>query len=199
MDNDAFDDPYDSGAPAHLLPNVEATLLSVWRRVLDEGGGPELTLAEAAALLGSSVDSVRRRIRSGQIRAYKDGKGRIRVSASVTYTPELEQLPEDATPSTETVSRMWRELKEARQHLSRVQSSNRSLREELQATEAALEYTKGEVANLWAVITKRRESGKEESAGPASRLSAERQRIQGKIANMRDIARRKRFPWSMAG
>ncbi len=199
MNNDGFEEPDGSEASAHLLPQGEATLLSVWRRVLEEGGSPQLTLAEAATLLGSSVGSVRRRIRAGQIRAFKDSKGRIRINASVTYAPEVEPLLEDAAATSETVSRLWYELKEVRDELVDARSTNRRLRDELEATEAALEYTKGEVANLWAVMTSRNQSRQAEPSGPPSRLSVERQRIQGKISNMRDIARRRRFPWSMAG
>jgi excisionase family DNA binding protein len=197
VNEEAFEVQDDPGASVQVPPHVEATLLSVWRRVIEEGGGPELTLAEAAALLGSSVDSVRRRIRAGQIRAYKDGKGRIRVSASVTYSPE--PLPEDITPSAETVARLWQELKEAREQLVQARNVNRALREELDATEAALDYTKGEVSNLWRVITSRNGTDEDVHGGPASRLTAERQRIQGKISNMRTIAKRRRFPWLLAG
>ena len=199
MEYDSFDAPSELEAPAQLVPQVEATMRSVWRRVIEEGGSSELTLAEAAALLGSSVESVRRRVRAGRVRAYKDSKGRIRVNASVTYAPEFDLLPEDVTPTGETVSRLWQELKEVRDELAEVQSANQSLREELGASEAALEYTKGEVANLWAVMTNRRQAQREEQSAPPSRLSVERQRIQGKIANMRNMARRKRFPWSIAG
>ncbi len=41
--------------------------------------GPALTIPEAAAALGVSTDTVRRRIRHGDLSATKDGKGRLRV------------------------------------------------------------------------------------------------------------------------
>ncbi|HEX5369516.1 MAG TPA: hypothetical protein VFY10_08890 [Dehalococcoidia bacterium] len=201
MNSDFSEHANGPGAPAELLPNIEAALLSAWRRVIEEGGGPELTLEEASALLGSSADGLRRSIRGGQIRAYKDSKGRIRVNASVTYAPEFEPLSGDAAATGETVSRALTDLRQAREELVQLQETNRGLREELDAAEAALEYTKSEVANLWQVITSRNEprARADDSTNPASRLSVERQRIQGKISNMRDIARRRRFPWSMAG
>ena len=46
---------------------LEAIFFSYWRRALQAGGGLDLTLPEAAAVLGVSVDSLRRRIKAGEI------------------------------------------------------------------------------------------------------------------------------------
>src|SRR5688500_4783939 len=133
--------------PSHRLPQVEHTLLSVWRRTVTQGGGPQLTLAEAAALLGSSVDSVRRRIKAGQIRAFRDRRGRIRVDASVTYDPFEEDYVPDATDG-EAVGRLWEELKQVRAKLEESESDKARLLYELQAPEDALEYTMTVVVNI---------------------------------------------------
>jgi excisionase family DNA binding protein len=190
--------------PSDRLPQVESTLLSVWRRTVTEGGGPQLTLAEAAALLGSSVDSVRRRIKAGQIRAFRDRRGRIRVDASVTYDP-LEEDLQDVSDS-EAVSRLWEELKQVRAQLEEVEADNARLLNELQATENALEYTKAEVANLWRAMTTRNVQQSRIEYAPKTvdhatviDFAQERTRIQGKIADVRSLARRKKFPWLQTG
>ena len=183
---------------------MESTLLSVWRRTVTEGGGPQLTLTEAAALLGSSVESVRRRLKTGQIRAFRDRRGRIRVDASITYDA-MDEAPETSTDG-ETIARLWQELKEARGKLEEAESVNARLLNELQATENALEYTKAEVANLWRAMTTR--SVQQTQIDHASRsvdqrkvldFAQERTRIQGKIADVRSLARRRKFPWLQTG
>ena len=187
------------------LPQVEATLLSVWRRTVTEGGGPELTLAEAAALLGSSVDSVRRRIRAGKIRAFRDGRGRIRVNASVTYDPIEGRIFEGATDS-EALSRLCEEVKVLRSQLEASEAEKVRLLNELQATENALEYTKAEVANLWRAMTTRnlRQTQGDSRGTQADRTTVldfaqERMRIQTKIADARSLARRRKWPWLQVG
>jgi excisionase family DNA binding protein len=191
--------------PSDRLPQVEHTLLSVWRRTVTEGGGPQLTLAEAAALLGSSVDSVRRRIKAGQIRAFRDRRGRIRVDASVTYDPFEEDYVPDATDS-EAVGRLWEELKQVRAKLEESETENARLLNELQATENALEYTKTEVANLWRAMTTRnvRQTQIEYPSPTVDHtvvldFAQERHRIQGKIADVRSLARRRKWPWPQTG
>ncbi len=196
--------PLSRDDPSDRLPQVETTLLSVWRRSVTEGGGPQLTLAEAAALLGSSVDSVRRRIKAGQIRAFRDRRGRIRVDASVTYDTSEEEEFQDA--DSEAVGRLWEELKQVRAKLEESVSENARLLNELQATENALEYTKAEVANLWRAMTTRtaRQTQIEYSAPPVDNAAVldfalERSRIQGKIADVRSLARRRKWPWPQTG
>jgi len=175
-------------------------MLSVWRRVLTEGGGPELTLAEAATLLGSSVETVRRRIKAGQIRAFHDDRGRIRISASVTYTPDG-AFETDAVGA-EAIARMWKELKAVHEQLDLSRAEEARLQMELDAAEKALEYTKAEVANLWQVMTSRnlkqaaRKATEEVHEGPkVLDLAEQRTRIRTKIADVRELARRRRWPW----
>src|SRR5262249_60460793 len=68
-------------------PDLEAVLMAVWRRVMEEGCGPEMSLTEAAAVLGASVASVRRRVAEGVIPAYRDTKGRIRIVPRIVAPP----------------------------------------------------------------------------------------------------------------
>jgi excisionase family DNA binding protein len=183
-----------------MAQHVEATMLSVWRRVLTEGGGPELTLAEAATLLGSSVDTVRRRIKAGQIRAFHDDRGRIRISASVTYTPDGD-IDTDAADA-ESMARMWNELKAVHEQLDAARAEEERLQAELEAAEKALDYTKAEVANLWQVLTTRnlkqaaRKAAEIAHEGPkVLDLAEQRTRIRTKVNEVREIARRRRWPW----
>jgi hypothetical protein len=195
------DDHPDTG-----LPQVENTLLSALRRTVSEGGGSQLTLTEAAALLGSSVENVGRRIKAGTIRTFRDRRGRLRVNASVTYdVDDGDVVPEES--DSEAVARLWEELKHARARIEEMEAENGRLQNELQATENALEYTKVEVANLWRAMTTRNVRQARIDYAPPAALSEsnvldfaqERTRIQGKIADVRSLARRKKFPWVQTG
>jgi hypothetical protein len=207
--------------------------------VLTEGGGPELTLPEAAALLGTSVESVRRRIRAGQIRAFYDERGRVRIVATVTPPPGF-ALPEE--PPLEHVmdpgiAQVWEELKltrtsldetlaenvdlrerlaqlyerteEMRRELYQARSEGQVLQDELDNTREALEYTQGELAAMWRVMSTRAErfehslgitDGNEafDLARGRSDMSEERLRIQAQISRVRDLSRRRRWPWPQA-
>jgi hypothetical protein len=221
-------------------PEIEATLLAVWRRVLTEGGGPELTLPEAAVLLGTSVESVRRRIKAGQIRAFHDERGRVRIVATVTPPPGLDLLEEPLEAEQEDgVARLWEELKAARaslddtvaenvdlrERLAQIYQSSEEMRRELNQTRSeaqvlqdeldnareALEYTQGELAAMWRVMSSRAErlerahslgltDGNEAfdlSRGHAA-MTEERLRIQTQISRVRDLSRRRRWPWPQA-
>jgi hypothetical protein len=224
----------------NVPPEVEATLLAVWRRVLTEGGGPELTLPEAAVLLGTSVESVRRRIKAGQIRAFHDERGRVRIVATVTPPPGFDLPEQPLEPEHEVgVARLWEELKAARASLDETVSENVELRErlaqvyersedmrrelnqarseaqvlqdELDNTREALEYTQGELASMWRVMSSRAERLEREhslgltggneafdlSRGHAA-MTEERLRIQTQISRVRDLSRRRRWPWPQA-
>lgn len=205
MEEELHPPPSRDDYPSHRLQQVENTLLSVWRRAVTDGGSPQLTLAEAASLLGWSVDSVRRRLKTGQIRAFRDRRGRIRVDASVKYDPEEDDVSDDATEA-EAVERLWQELNEARALLAQAAAETSRLRNELQATENALEYTKTEVANLWRAMTTRdgRHGSPEYTSSPIRHstvldFAQERSRIQSKIADVRSLARRRKWPWPQTG
>jgi hypothetical protein len=102
----------------------------------------------------------------------------------------------------EAMARMWNELKAVHDQLTASRAEEARLQMELDATEKALEYTKAEVANLWQVMTSRnlkqaaRKAAEEvhESAKVLD-LAEQRTRIRTKIADVREIARRRRWPW----
>jgi excisionase family DNA binding protein len=213
--------------------------LAVWRRVLKEGGGPELTLPEAAVLLGTSVESVRRRIKAGQIRAFRDERGRIRIVATVTPPPGIALPEEQAEPHESAgLAQLWQELKAAkasldetltenvslRQRLSRVYDSSEDMRrdlnqsrseaqvlqDELDNAREALEYTQSELSGMWRVMSSRAArleqvpsfgitDGNEafDLAGRTD-MAEERARIQNQITRVRDLSRRRRWPWPQA-
>jgi hypothetical protein len=98
------------------------------------------------------------------------------------------------------------EVRALRQELEISHASESRLQAELAAAEKALEYTKGEVANLWRAMTTRNFTDAARKAVAEAkqdsrlvRLSDERSRIQSKIADVRSIARRRRWPWSLVG
>ena len=208
---------------------VEAVLLAVWRRVVKEGAGPELTLPEAAVLLGTSVESVRRRIKAGKISAFHDHRGRLRIRTAIP--------PEGVDANAPNLAELWTELKAAKQNLAAALSETQQLHEELglahfhrreaqqevqalqeQATELTdelrttreqLDHTQQELAALWRVMSARGErarhladmaDGNEAFDLPRARtaLDDERSRIQGQIARVRDLSKRRRWPWPQA-
>ena len=218
---------------------IETALLAVWRRVLTEGSGPELTLPEAAALLGTSVESVRRRIKAGQIRAFRDERGRVRIVATVAPPAGAQTLEDEAGFEAESLAQLWQELKatrnqletteaeketlhvrlnqlynrseDMRQELSLTRSEAQVLQDELDNTREALEHTQDELASLWRVMSSRSErleraasytltDGNEafDLGHSRSGLSEERIRIQGQISRVRDLSRRRRWPWPQA-
>lgn len=163
---------------------VEALLLSVWRRAVLEGSGPELTLPEAAALLGTSVQSVRRRIKAGKLHAFRDGRGRVRVMASLPAERPVAPRPAAPKPNTEVaqlrqalgatkdelertrieVSGLKVDLglaqtmrRSAQEELEQAEAQVRDLREELETLREALEYSEAQLASLWRVASARRE------------------------------------------
>lgn len=198
--------------------------------MVKEGGGPELTLPEAAVLLGTSVESVRRRIKAGKISAFYDSRGRVRIQASLPAA-------EDTSPA-QKPSWLWDELKaaklelaavsseaeqlrqelglahfhrrEAQQEIQALQNEAQELRDELEATNQALQHTQGELASLWRVMSSRKQSAGQPFSGmtdgneafdlPPSRgrLDTERARVQDQIARVRDLSRRRRWPWPQA-
>jgi predicted nucleic acid-binding Zn-ribbon protein len=100
--------------------------------------------------------------------------------------------------------------REAQQELQSLQNETEELRDELENTRHALEHTQGELASMWRVMSARKErSG--ESLGDmtdgneafdlpqrSGRFETERSRIQGQISRVRDLSRRRRWPWPQA-
>jgi excisionase family DNA binding protein len=213
-----------------LPPEIEAVMLAVWRRVVKEGGGPELTLPEAAVLLGTSVESVRRRIKSGQIRAFRDQRGRVRVSASVTNSShehadatviglwqELKTAKHELASTASEANELRQELglahfhrREAQHQLQSLEGEAQALRAELESARTALEHTQTELAAMWRVMSTRKTNEATQRFGVTDgneafdlppdrlRLESERSRIQNQITRVRDLSRKRRWPWPQA-
>jgi excisionase family DNA binding protein len=218
-------DEYHENVP----PEVDAVLLAVWRRVIKEGGSAELTLPEAAVLLGTSVQSVRRRIKKGKIQAFRDDRGRVRIRPSIPTT--------DETAESVSVASLWEELKltkhelataaseaenlrqelgvahfqrrEAEQEMESLQNETQELRDELETAQQALDHVQGELASMWRIMSSRRERGSQrfgatdgneafDLAPDRDRLESERSRIQTQITRVRELSRKRRWPWPQA-
>lgn len=176
-----------------MPPEVEATLLSVWRRLLKEGGGPALTLAEAATLLGTSVDSVRRRVKAGQIRAFHDERGRVRIVATLEPPPGEPAHEAIEVREVANVHRLREELKTLRLELDTLLAERHELARELEDTREALRRSKDEIAAMWRILSARsRVNGRGRGA------EGDRSRILWQISQARNLARRPKWPWLRA-
>jgi chromosome segregation ATPase len=178
-------------------------------------------------LLGTSVESVRRRIKTGKLHAFHDHRGRLRVRAS---------LPSSPAEPTAHIAELWEELKvtkgrltaaaseahelrqelgladfhrrEAQEELQSLLVESAELHEELATARDALKHTQDELAAMWRVMSSRQQrdgltklsNGNEAfDMGPAGgRFESERSRIQEQISRVRDLSKRRRWPWPQA-
>jgi Helix-turn-helix domain len=168
---------------------VEAVRLAQWRRVVLSGEAPGLTLAEAAAVLGVSVESVRRRTRSGQLFAYRNAQGAIRI-APLVGTPEAPHKPLDATRE---LSRLWDEFKATRLELDRAfrehQVERHSLTAKLTAARREADFLRSQLQKFRANF---------EPGGISGMVpNAPRERIQAKLVDIREMAKRRKRPWEL--
>ena len=135
-------------------------------------------MPEAAVLLGTSVESVRRRIKNGRINAFRDNRGRLRIRVS------LDSAHEGSAP-TRNIAELWEELKAAKNQLAEASASSeelqreldiahfhrreaqagleslqneaRDLNQELTTAREALEHTQAELASMWRVMSSRKQ------------------------------------------
>lgn len=178
--------------PERLEPNaaaqLDAVFLSLWRRALDEGSGLELTLTEAAALLGTTTQTLRRRIQRDEIQTRRDSRGRVRVIPLLGVSAELtESTAEDAQA---TVARLFEELKRARQDLAHVQAQCDALRDELLGAREALVWAQDELTSRAYGGLQNWPLGQEADVETQRR---ERVRLASKLDEARKLAGRR--PW----
>jgi chromosome segregation ATPase len=99
--------------------------------------------------------------------------------------------------------------REAQQEAQSLENQTAELSDELRMTREQLEHTQQELAALWRVMSARGErarqladmtDGNEAFDLPRARtaLDSERSRIQGQIARVRDLSKRRRWPWPQA-
>ena len=115
---------------------LDAIFLSLWRQALDEGSGLELTLTEAAALFGTTTQTLRRRIERDEIQTRRDSRGRLRVIPLLGTSAELAEATSGDAQA--TVVRLFEELKRVRQDLATAQSQRDALEQELANAREAL-------------------------------------------------------------
>jgi chromosome segregation ATPase len=131
-----------------LEPNaahLDAVFLSLWRRALDEGSGLELTLTEAAALLGTTTQTLRRRIQRDEIQTRRDSHGRLRVIPLLGVSAEM--AADAVNDAQATVARLFEEMKRLREDLAQVQAQRDALSEELTGAREALVWAQDELAS----------------------------------------------------
>ena len=177
---------------------LEVLRLFQWRRIVLEGDGPGLTVAEAAAILGTSVGSVARRVKSGELKAFRDPHGRLRIS------PVLDEMPHD------DLAKLWEEYKATRLRLEAAAREKLELAEELDAAQEALSHSQRELTAMWRLLRSRpaTNEGSNESFLPPqpaeediphAAQAPEVARIQEQIADIREWARRRSRLWNRAG
>jgi hypothetical protein len=179
----------DPNQPPRIEPDavkLDAIFLSLWRRALDDGSGLELTLTEAAALLGTSTQTLRKRIQRDEIQTRRDSRGRLRVIPLLGVSAEFaEASPEDAQA---TVARLFEELKRVRQDLTLAQNERDSLQQSLDNARGALAWAQEELAA-------RPHSGLQNwplgLAGDVETQKQERVRLASKLDEARKLAGRR--------
>ncbi len=186
-------------------------------------------MPEAAVLLGTSVESVRRRIKAGKISAFHDHRGRVRIHTTLPTAeepipaPRLTELWDELKVTRQNLAAASLEAEELRQELGLahfhrreaqqeaqgLQNETRELCNELETARQALEHTQNELASMWRVMSSRRDrtpqsltslAGGNEAFDLPSHdgLQGERSRIQSQIARVRDLSKRRRWPWPQA-
>ncbi len=121
---------------------------------------PEVSIAQAAALLGTSTDTIRRRIKRGELQAYKASDGHLVVDMpEAASTGHPEASPTSPTPAISEVGaelvRLQAELEhtramldETRRHRDDLQGVIATLKAQLEATQEALQQDAIERAEL---------------------------------------------------
>jgi hypothetical protein len=174
--------------PEPNAAQLDAVFLSLWRRALDEGSGLELTLTEAAALLGTTTQTLRRRIQRDEIQTRRDSHGRLRVIPLLGVSSDLaESAVNDAQA---TVARLFEELKRVREDLSQAKTERDDLREELSCAREALAWAHGELASQPYAGLQSWPMGR---ASDVETQKRERVRLASKLDEARKLAGRR--PW----
>jgi hypothetical protein len=169
--------------------NLDAIFISLWRRALEDGSGLDLTLTEAAALLGTTTQTLRRRIQRDEIQTRRDSRGRLRVIPLLGVSAEF--VPGGSQDTKETVARLFDELKRTRQDLAQARSERDALRGELVQAREALVWAQDELASRSSDGLQNWPLGREADAETQRR---ERVRLASKLDEARRLAGRR--PWS---
>jgi excisionase family DNA binding protein len=108
---------------------------------------PELSMREAAGALGVSLDTVKRRVRRGDLPARRDGRGWWLVQVPDT-APEA---PPQAAPDADVVQGLLAHITELTRHLDEAAKERAELRRLLahaMQAQTALQALTGEVTSL---------------------------------------------------
>jgi hypothetical protein len=189
--------------------DIDAVLMAVWRRVMAEGCGPELSMTEAAAILGASIQSVRRRVAAGLIPSYRDDRGRIRIVPRIGLPGEVFSTGETPT----MIEQLIDDLRSTREQLSRAVHERAHLLNQKVAVEHALEQTKEELSAMWRLLSARTSQGPAETKAPAKAKPAGTDnrmvhlspanfrvdKVQSQVEAMRKLAKRRKWPWALVG
>ena len=107
----------------------------------------ELTISEAAAALGVSVDTIRRKIKRGELRAHQDNKGRYLVAVEtprLVGAPPVASVPGNAAET----ARLRLGLEHAEAMVAELRHQREVLEGELQGARQAMQDAATERAEL---------------------------------------------------
>ncbi len=177
-------------------PRYEVVGMALWRRLFLGGEGPELTLAEAAAALGVSEQTVRRRIKSGELVARRDASGRYRVVPLLCGASD--EAREALFAWADEVMRMEAALQETRERLKRAEALQTVLSTELDQAREAEAVAQAELSGLWQRIESgmlRHMTGRD--GEEEDRLGMER--VRNVVFDARALFKRRRHRWPLVG
>jgi hypothetical protein len=137
-----------------------------------------LPLAEAAPLLGISIDALRKRVARGRAEVQRDNAGRWRVLVQdASKTPAGMSVRDTAPDVLDDVANLWAELRVARTDLDRSRTELAEVVAEREGLRARLDERDGQLACLRADVTDLRD---------------ERDRL---LAVIEALAARRRWRW----
>jgi hypothetical protein len=175
--------------PEPTAAQLDAVFLSLWRRALEEGSGLDLTLTEAAALLGTTTQTLRKRIQRDEIQTRRDAHGRLRVIPLLGVSAEL---AEDAVQDAQaTVARLFEEMKRLRQDLAQVLSERDALSAELTGAREALAWAQDELTSQPVAPTAGFQNWPLGQDSDVETQKRERVRLASKLDEARKLAGRK--------
>lgn len=105
----------------------------------------DLTISEAAAALGVSVDTIRRKIKRGELTAHQDSRGKYLVSVDSSAAAAAPAGPSAGPADT---ARLRLELEQAENMIEELRHQREVLEAELQGTRQAMQEAATERAEL---------------------------------------------------
>ncbi len=161
----------------------------LWARFVLGGEGPALTLAEAAAVLGVSVSTVRRLISDGRVFARREDSGAYRVIPIFVGA---------AAQPTDLNTRLMRELESVLVRTEKVQRERDELKVKLIESAEVAAAAQQEIATLWRRLA-RQDGAVYEERIEKFVASAGSDKVRSVIIDAREVFKRRRHRFLLVG